>query len=377
MKRIRLHNEEFEGENDVYVLDDGTETVLVDAGAAMDTVRSDLEDGLATLDRTLADVDAVVLTHWHHDHAGLAGEIQRRSGATVYAHEADAPLIAGTETSPLDAAAAREETLREWGVPEEPRAELADFVAAHLDLAGEDVDVTPLTDGDTVSAAGVELEAVHLPGHAAGLTAYATSLAELRATTGDDADAWRADGDDGNDLAAASRDDGATGEPPDGEALFVGDAILPVYTPNVGGADVRVEGPLAAYADSLVRLAARAPVVAFPGHRDPITDPVERAATILEHHRDRTRNVVDALATLGPSTPWEVSAELFGDLAAIHILHGPGEAYAHLDHLAAHGVAERDGRRYELVDTEADVDVDGLFPTIDAVEDDTAADDHS
>ena len=73
-----------------------------------------------------------------------------------------------------------------------------------------------------------------------------------------------------------------------------------------------------------------------------------------------TRNVVDALAELGPSTPWEVSAALFGDLHGIHVLHGPGEAYAHLDHLAGAGVVERDGTRYALVD--ADPDVASLFP---------------
>ncbi|MFC6772029.1 MBL fold metallo-hydrolase, partial [Halorubrum pallidum] len=60
------------------------------------------------------------------------------------------------------------------------------------------------------------------------------------------------------------------------------------------------------------------------------------------------------------ATPWEVSAELFGALSGIHVLHGPGEAYAHLDHLAAAGVAEHDGRRYRLVDSA--IDVDSLFP---------------
>jgi hypothetical protein len=49
-------------------------------------------------------------------------------------------------------------------------------------------------------------------------------------------------------------------------------------------------------------------------------------------------------------------------LKEIHILHGPGEAWAHLDHLAHAGVVERDGHRYRLVD--AEVDVASLFPTV-------------
>ena len=57
-----------------------------------------------------------------------------------------------------------------------------------------------------------------------------------------------------------------------------------------------------------------------------------------------------------------MSAHLFGDLSAIHILHGPGEAYAHLDHLAAHGIVERTNEGYRIV--ESDPALDGLFPAI-------------
>jgi len=71
--------------------------------------------------------------------------------------------------------------------------------------------------------------------------------------------------------------------------------------------------------------------------------------------------VVDVLADAGPATPWEVAAELFGTLSEIHILHGPDEAFARFDHLAAAGVTERDGSRCRLVDP--GVDVGSLFPT--------------
>ncbi|ERH13250.1 MAG: hypothetical protein J07HB67_02288 [halophilic archaeon J07HB67] len=75
--------------------------------------------------------------------------------------------------------------------------------------------------------------------------------------------------------------------------------------------------------------------------------------------------MLDALTKLGPATPWAVSRELFGDLAEIHILHGPGEAYAHLTHLAAAGVVERRGRQYALGGDPETVDADELFPTPD------------
>ncbi|WP_435063977.1 MBL fold metallo-hydrolase [Halobaculum sp. EA56] len=327
MNRIRLHNTVFEGLNNVYVLDgsddggDPDELVLVDAGVALPDVREELTAGLADLGHDLADVDLVLLTHWHYDHAGLAGAIRRESGATVHVHEADAPLVSGDGTSRADERDLRREKFLEWGMPEGTRAELVDFLEEHATLGGEPCEVEPFADGDAFEVGGRTLEAVHLPGHAAGLTAF---------------------------------------HDPDADEAFVGDAILPKYTPNVGGADVRVDDPLGRYVDSLLRLIDLDPAAAWPGHRDRIDDPAGRAATILRHHVERTGNVVDVLAEAGPSTPWEVSAALFGDLHGIHVLHGPGEAYAHLDHLARAGVVERDGRAYELVAD--DPDVDALFP---------------
>jgi hypothetical protein len=71
--------------------------------------------------------------------------------------------------------------------------------------------------------------------------------------------------------------------------------------------------------------------------------------------------VVDVLRA-GAATPWTVSAELFGDLHAIHILHGPGEAFAHLDHLRDAGVVAKSGREYELLDSSPELDA--LFPDL-------------
>ncbi|QLG26476.1 MBL fold metallo-hydrolase [Halorarum halophilum] len=322
MERIRLHNTAFEGLNNVYLLV-GDETVLIDAGVSHPEVRTELTEGLAEHGLELADIDRLFLTHWHSDHAGLAGEIQDASGASVHVHKADAPLVSNVRDSFLADSRQQRATFDEWGIPDDSQEELVGVLRRNIELAGSPADVTPFVDGDTFEVNGRTLEAVHLPGHAAGLTAFA------------DADA---------------------------DEAFVGDAILPKYTPNVGGADVRVEAPLAKYVASLVEIVDRDWDRAWPGHRDRIDDPAGRAATILRHHRERTENVVDALDRNGPSTPWEVSANLFGDLESIHILHGPGEAFAHLDHLAADGVAERDGREYVLV--ESDPDVDALFPDV-------------
>ncbi|WP_226005624.1 MBL fold metallo-hydrolase [Natrinema salinisoli] len=310
MDRISLGNDEFEGRNNAYVLADDAEDelALVDTGIALESVRRDLRDGLAERGYEFADVDDIVLTHFHVDHAGLAGEIQAESDATVYVHEADAPLVAQDPDAVATVEDRRRELLEQWGVPDEARTELLEFLES-ADIEGRPADPTPIQDGDRLDVGGRTLETVHAPGHAAGLCCFEIER---------------------------------------GDEAFVGDAVLPVYTPNVGGADVRVEHPLEKYVATLERLVDRDYDRVWPGHRDPIEEPTERIETILEHHRERTETILEILNERGPADAWTVSAELFGDLEGIHIVHGPGEAFAHLDHLRHEGVVEYENGTYRL-----------------------------
>ncbi len=71
---------------------------------------------------------------------------------------------------------------------------------------------------------------------------------------------------------------------------------------------------------------------------------------IRHHHRERAEDVLDVLDDNGAPDPWTMAAHLFGEIEGIHVLHGPGESYAHLEHLAEAGAVSRVGNEYELVE---------------------------
>ncbi len=307
MNRIPLSNVSFEGDNNVYLFDDGVPT-LIDTGDWMPETRENLATSLAEYGLEFGDIERIFLTHWHGDHIGLANDIQEAGGATVYVHELDAPLVGGDSDAWETLESLREQRFEHWGIPEEDRETLRAIFGSGPSLA-ETPEVTPITDGDSFSVGDDTLTAVHAPGHAAGLCMYEF-----------------------------------------GDEVFSGDALLPKYTPNVGGADIRVENPLEKYLQTLEAIEQAEYERAWPGHRDVISDPTGRARDIITHHEERSYRVLDALSRLGPTDAWTVSADLFGELESIHILHGPGESYAHLEHLREAGAVNRDGRNYSLAD---------------------------
>lgn len=321
MERVSLSNTEFEGENNVYLLEGEDRTALVDTGYDTPAIQAELETGLADYGVGFADVTDIFLTHWHYDHTAMAGIIQQASGATVYAHHADAGLLTQSETSWTEYESIARDRFEEWGMPPDKRTELLDLLNFSGRQLGQKLtDVQTFDDGAQFTIGSTTLEAVHLPGHTMGLSGFAL------------------DADDGS------------------EHLLSSDALLPEYTPNVGGGDVRMSHPLQAYLDSLHRIVDRGFSKAWPGHRTPIDDPAARAAEIIAHHNTRTERVFDTVREHGPVDRWSISTTLFGSLSTIHIIHGPGEVSAHIDHLLAHDLVEETPDGYVCSDPDAALD---------------------
>ncbi|MGC9112724.1 MBL fold metallo-hydrolase [Acidilobus sp.] len=140
-KVYRVPVEETNGNIYFYVQGDGL--IIIDAGIpgkdglVLESIRS--------LGFSPSQVKAIVLTHYHLDHSGSANAIRSATGAKIYVHRDDAPILEGLVPPQLPKEAPREavEAYR-WFKPVRPDA--------------------ILNDGDEVHG----LRVIHAPGHTPG-----------------------------------------------------------------------------------------------------------------------------------------------------------------------------------------------------------------
>jgi glyoxylase-like metal-dependent hydrolase (beta-lactamase superfamily II) len=151
--------------------DDGGRITVVDTGAP--GYRRQLAGGCAELGRTEADVAAVVLTHAHADHVGVAEMLRTELRVPVYVHKADEELATtakamgkneGSMFPYLKHGAAWKLTLelaRNGALKPRPIKEVRTF-----------------TDGETLNVPG-GLRVVHTPGHTDGHCALVSETASV------------------------------------------------------------------------------------------------------------------------------------------------------------------------------------------------------
>lgn len=284
--------------------------VLVDPGPDTERAREALVNGLADEGVGIEDIEAVVITHPHLDHFGLASYVVEESGASVFAHEDAEQAVVDHEAHYEEERDFFSDLLVEHGMPESTANYVLQLPSAFLDLAPPvpRESVVTVSDGDFFTDAS--LEAVETPGHCFG------SVSPVRDGT-----------------------------------VFTGDHLLPGTTPNptlqkpIDGERAR---SLVEYLESLERVAETDAESGFPGHGERIDDVRGRAEEVVEHHEERAEEFESMLDE--PMTAYEAMCEKWPDLPATEQFFGMSEALGHLELLEERGRVVRredDVVRYE------------------------------
>jgi len=334
------------GHVNMYGLVDDRGIAVVDPGLPGPTSWKALKQRLRTAGYRVKDVHTVVVTHSHPDHFGAAGRIAREANADLIAHKAfvtwslerryrkhgmtldqavaaerqAAAISQSVDLGPEANAAAFDDPLRDdptmerqrastpwggdtpWGGSKHPMPPWRRrMMIRALGLLFTPPDPNRrVGHGETVYLAGREWSVVHTPGH-----------------TLDHLCLWD----------------------PDQGILLCGDHVLPTITPHVSGVGEGADA-LRSYMATLDLVAGLDGVrLGLPAHGHPFDDVPGRVDAIKRHHFERMEKLRDAGTALGPATVKQLSHEVFpkrhwGVMAE-------SETFAHLEHLARAGQAER------------------------------------
>jgi glyoxylase-like metal-dependent hydrolase (beta-lactamase superfamily II) len=283
-----------------FELPDGV--ALVDAGWDTPEAWQALCDGLAHAGTTIEDVRAVLVTHLHPDHYGLAGRVQEKSGAWVALHPADAVLVRDRYRD-FDGLISRiRAQMEDNGVPAADAVPLAEASRSILPLV-RDTDPRPLEDGETVPLPGWRLRVVWTPGHSPGHVCFFES---------------------------------------DRRLLLSGDHVLPRISPAIAVHPQQRHNPLADFYDSLAKVRDLDVEEVLPGHEYRFAGLADRVAALSRHHADRLDELASLVTRAGEATAWDLAQRMtwsrpWRDIQPFMRRSAMLETLAHLVMLAAQG----------------------------------------
>jgi glyoxylase-like metal-dependent hydrolase (beta-lactamase superfamily II) len=285
----------------VYALECREGVALVDAGWNDDRSWRALVDGLSACGFAIGDVRAVMVTHFHADHLGLAGRVREASGAWVALHTLDARRRVRPADTGRIATWIRTHLVRN-GAPSATARAIVRATPFEKFAQQPRADVL-LEDDEIVRMSGLKLTVVWTPGHSPGHSCFYE---------------------------------------PNRRLLFSGDHILPRITPHIAIYDQFEHNPLEVFLRSLDRLDRYEVDEVLPAHEYRFRGVSDRLADMARHHTRRLAELFDAVRRCPGSTAWKLCARLswsrpWAEFDLMNRRFALGETLAHLAVLRSRG----------------------------------------
>ena len=289
----------------VYALLHEGKVALFDTGMNIPETYKVLDEALATLGKTTKDIDRIFLTHFHADHCGIAGAIQKLSGASVRLSATDEMRLQHNNRLEELAERARNFFLPQ-GLPQKAMDTLVKLMALFRKATLPFQVGTHLEPHEKITLGDRTIEVIAAPGHTAGQMCFYF---------------------------------------PDEGIFLAGDHVLPDITPNLSPDIFRLEyRPLRSFLESLGAIRDLPVRMVYPAHGEPFPDLRRRVDEMKEHHAERTQLIVAALQGK-EKTAFEVSGVIFGtDLPEFDQFLALNETYVHLVELMDKGQVRTDER---------------------------------
>jgi glyoxylase-like metal-dependent hydrolase (beta-lactamase superfamily II) len=281
----------------VWLLETTAGYVVIDTGMAAEMGKQAWQQIEAQLCSRMP-LCAVVVTHIHPDHLGLAAWLQQRHGIPVLmskrTHEQAIELL--SDPASTDASGQMAAFLRRHGVPETQsgRGLFSPQRMARM-VSGLPQVATYLSDAETLPWNGDIWTALETNGHAEGHLCLYDCVHRL---------------------------------------LISGDQVLPAISPNIGlGWRNQDRNPLDSYLSSLQRLRRLdRDTLVLPSHGEPFYGLRDRIDDLSNHHLRQLENLV--VACRSPQSVVDILPLMFRRvLKGMHFLLALAEALAHLEYL--------------------------------------------
>jgi glyoxylase-like metal-dependent hydrolase (beta-lactamase superfamily II) len=305
------------GRVNAYLIEDEPLT-LVDPGPNSGKALDELQTKLGERDRSIDDIELVIVTHQHIDHLGLVEIVVEHSGAEVAAIDVAAQRFANfDEDADADDRFAVELMLRS-GIPAET-AEALQSVSQSFRSWGSHFEVTrPLADGEKIAFGDRTLQALHRPGHSPSDTVFWDEERRI--------------------LIAADH-------------LLAHISSNPLITRPLDGSTERPQA-LVTYIESLKKTRAMPAEIVLGGHGDPVVDHVALIDDRLAKHERRKEKIYGLIAER-PRTGYEIAQAIWGNVAVTQAFLTLSEVIGHADLLLNEGrvveVEDRGVFRYEAI----------------------------